>query len=134
MTTAASSDPNVASQRLDKWLWHARFFKTRTLAAKICNGGHVRSGGASISKAHHPVRVGDVLTFAQGRYIRVVKVLAIGARRGPATEARQLYEDLKPPEASQAMPADPGARRPAGSGRPTKKERRHIERLRGGDG
>lgn len=134
MTSAASSDPNGESQRLDKWLWHARFFKTRTLAAKICTGGHVRSGGNSISKAHHAVRVGDVLTFAQGRYIRVVKVLAIGERRGPATEARRLYEDLKPPEASRAMPADPGGRRPAGSGRPTKKERRHIERLRGGGG
>ena len=75
------------------------------------------------------MRVGDVLTFAQGRYIRVVKVLAIGARRGPATEARKLYEDLKPPKASQAMPASTAGRRQAGSGRPTKKQRRRLERL-----
>ena len=130
MTATASPDSN--GQRLDKWLWRARFFKTRTLAAKLCNGGHVRSGGNPITKAHHQVRTGDVLTFAQGRYIRVVKVLALGTRRGPATEARALYEDLKPPEASQAMPPSPGGRRPAGAGRPTKRERRRIDHLRSG--
>jgi ribosome-associated heat shock protein Hsp15 len=128
MTATASPDSN--GQRLDKWLWRARFFKTRTLAAKLCNGGHVRSGGNAISKAHHQVRIGDVLTFAQGRYIRVVKVLAVGARRGPASEARALYEDLNPPDASQAMPSTPGGRRPAGAGRPTKRERRLIDQLR----
>lgn len=131
MTAAASSDPDGPSQRLDKWLWHARFFKTRTLAAKVCNAGHVRSRGSAITKAHHRVRAGDVLTFAQGRYIRVVKVLALGERRGPAVEARALYQDLEPPDSSQAMPAAAG-RRPAGTGRPTKRERRLIDRLRGG--
>lgn len=128
----AMACPEQTGQRLDKWLWYARFFKTRTLAAKTCNGGHVRSGGAAVAKAHHQVRVGDVLTFAQGRYIRVVKVLALGTRRGPAIEARTLYEDLKPPEASQAMPAPPGGRRPAGAGRPTKRERRRIDHLKSG--
>jgi ribosome-associated heat shock protein Hsp15 len=133
MTTAASSGSN--GQRLDKWLWRARFFKTRSLATKLCNGGHIRSGGNAISKAHHQVRVGDVLTFAQGRYIRVVKVLALGTRRGPATEARTLYEDLKPPETSQAMPSSlssSNGRRPAGTGRPTKRERRRLDHLRSG--
>ena len=130
MTATASPDSN--GQRLDKWLWRARFFKTRTLAAKLCNGGHVRSGGNAITKAHHQVRIGDVLTFAQGRYIRVVKVQALGTRRGPATEARTLYEDLMPPETSQAMPSSYGGRRPAGAGRPTKRERRRIDQLRGG--
>ncbi len=130
MTTAASSESN--GQRVDKWLWRARFFKTRTLAAKICSGGRVRSGGATVAKAHHLVRVGDVLTFAQGRYIRVIKVLALGTRRGPATEARTLYEDLKPPETSQAMPPSPGGRRPAGAGRPTKRERRRLDHVRSG--
>ncbi len=128
MTAAASPESN--GQRLDKWLWRARFFKTRTLAAKLCNGGHVRSGGNAITKAHHQVRIGDVLTFAQGRYIRVVKVLALGTRRGPASEARTLYEDLNPPETSQAMPVTFGGRRPAGAGRPTKRERRLIDQLR----
>ena len=137
MTT--TERPEAAGQRLDKWLWRARFFKTRSLAAKVCSGGHVRSGGAAVTKAHHQVRVGDVLTFAQGRYIRVVKVLALGTRRGPASEARTLYEDLKPPEASQAMGpmaamgAPPGGRRPAGAGRPTKRERRSIDQLRSED-
>lgn len=129
MTASASPDPEGQSQRLDKWLWHARFFKTRTLAAKVCSAGHVRSGGSAITKAHHQVRVGDVLTFAQGRYIRVVRVLALSERRGPAAEARALYEDLEPRETSQAMPAIP--RRPAGAGRPTKRERRRLDRLRG---
>ena len=132
MSRAASPDPDGRSQRLDKWLWRARFFKTRTLAAKACTAGHVRSGGSAITKSHHRVRVGDVLTFAQGRYIRVVKVLALGARRGPALEARALYGDLKPPATSQAMPAAVVGRRPPGAGRPTKLERRLIDRLRGG--
>jgi ribosome-associated heat shock protein Hsp15 len=130
MTTRELLEPT--GLRLDKWLWRARFFKTRSLATKICTGGHVRTGGAAVTKAHHQVRVGDVLTFAQGRYIRVVKVLALGTRRGPAIEARTLYEDLKPPEASQAMPAPPGGRRPAGAGRPTKQERRRIDQLKSG--
>ena len=130
MNAAASPESDAESQRVDQWLWHARFFKTRTLAAKHCIAGHVRSGGSAITKAHHQVRVGDVLTFAQGRYVRVVKVLALAVRRGPAPEARSLYEDLKPPETSQALPAG-GARRPPGSGRPTKRERRRLDRLRG---
>lgn len=122
----------AASLRLDKWLWQARFFKTRSLATKVCGARQVRSAGAPITKAHHRVRVGDVLTFAQGRKIRVVKVLALGARRGPASEARTLYEDLKPPQAAPAMPLAraPAARRP-GAGRPTKQDRRRIDRLRG---
>lgn len=133
MSAAAHPDADPRSQRLDKWLWHARFFKTRTLAAKLCNAGHVRSGGSAITKAHHQVRIGDVLTFAQGRYVRVIKVLALAARRGPATEARRLYEDLKPPETSQAMPAAAGRRSP-GAGRPTKRERRRIDQLRRPEG
>jgi ribosome-associated heat shock protein Hsp15 len=147
MTADASPEPDGRSQRLDKWLWRARFFKTRTLAAKLCNAGHVRSGGNAVTKAHHQVRVGAVLTFALGRYIRVIKVLALGDRRGPAPEARTLYEDLKPPATSQAMPAaaagHPAAGHPAvghpaagqraaGAGRPTKRERRRIDQLRRG--
>jgi ribosome-associated heat shock protein Hsp15 len=122
------------SLRLDKWLWYARFFKSRSLAAKVCQASKVRSAGNPISKAHHPVRVGDVLTFPKGRYIRVIKVLALGTRRGPAAEAQTLYEDLNPPESAQAMPRLPGlARRPAGEGRPTKKDRRDLDKLQGRD-
>ncbi len=113
--------------RLDKWLWFARFFKTRSLAAKICNGGVVRCSGTVVSKAHFAVKPGDVLTFPQGRHIRVIKVLALGSRRGPAEEARALYEDLSPPAPETAMDV-PG--RPTGLGRPTKRDRRALERLK----
>jgi ribosome-associated heat shock protein Hsp15 len=114
--------------RLDKWLWYARFFKTRSLAAKLCAAGAVRIGGTPVTKAHHSVRPGDVLTFAQGRHIRVIKIVALGTRRGPAPEAQGLYEDLSPPAPETAMPR--AAERPSGSGRPTKAERRATEKLR----
>ncbi len=117
--------------RADKWLWYARFFKTRTLAARVCNGGQLRVGGSVVSKAHSKLKVGDVLTFSQGRHIRVVKVLALAARRGPAAEARELYEDLKPPEAANRLPRGPIQGREPGAGRPTKKQRRALDRLVG---
>jgi len=82
------------SMRLDKWLWHARFFRSRALAARLCAEGRVRIDGARVEKAHYSVRPGQVLTFPQARRIRVVRVLALGARRGPAAEARLLYDDL----------------------------------------
>ncbi|MFQ6016840.1 MAG: RNA-binding S4 domain-containing protein [Kiloniellaceae bacterium] len=117
------------SLRIDKWLWYARFFKTRGLAARLCNGGKLRIAGEIVSKAHHKVKPGDVLTFPQGRHIRVVKVLALGTRRGPALEARLLYEDLKPPNTQIKLPPD--GRRPRGAGRPTKRQRRQVDLLRG---
>ena len=80
--------------RMDKWLWQARFFKTRALAARLCTAGRVRVDGVKINKAHFGVRPGQVLTFPQARRIRVVRVLALGDRRGPAKEASLLYEDL----------------------------------------
>jgi ribosome-associated heat shock protein Hsp15 len=89
-------------QRLDKWLWAARFFKTRGRAAALCAEGKIRMSGRVIGKAHVTVRVGDVLTFPLGRYIRVVKVRALAQRRGPAPEARALYDDLNPMPGSVA--------------------------------
>ncbi len=117
--------------RADKWLWYARFFKTRSIATKACNAGKVRIGGNGVSKAHSKVKVGDVLTFAQGRHIRVIKVLALAGRRGPAPEARKLYEDLKPPEVANRLPRAAAPGRSEGSGRPTKRDRRAIVRLIG---
>ncbi len=114
--------------RADKWLWYARFFKTRSLAAKLCNAGKLHVSGEAVSKAHHKVKPGDVLTFPQGRHVRVVKLLELGTRRGPAPEARLLYEDLEPPSPEGRMPAL--AARPRGGGRPTKQERRALDRLR----
>lgn len=82
--------------RLDKWLWQARFFKTRGLAAEAIGAGRCRLNGNPVTKAGHALGEGDVLTFAQGGRIRVVRVLALGLRRGPATEAQALYLDLDP--------------------------------------
>jgi ribosome-associated heat shock protein Hsp15 len=109
------------SLRLDKWLWHARFCRSRTLAARLAGAGKVRIAGAPIFKAHHAVKPGDVLTFPLGPHIRTVRVLALGERRGPAPEARALYEDLAPP--AKPWPAY------AGGSRPTKACRRAIDRL-----
>ncbi len=87
---------DVATIRVDKWLWQARFFKTRRAASKLCLARKVRLGGRAITKAHYALKPGDVLTFPQARRIRVVRVLALGERRGPATEAAALFEDLAP--------------------------------------
>ncbi|MEZ5887389.1 MAG: RNA-binding S4 domain-containing protein [Paracoccaceae bacterium] len=79
--------------RLDKWLWQARFLKSRSLAAALIEAGHVRLNGAHVTKPAQTVGPGDVLTFALQREIRVVRVLACGTRRGPASEARTLYAE-----------------------------------------
>ncbi len=83
-----------AVSRLDKWLWHARFFKTRGLAQKACEAGRIRVNGRRITKAHRSIGPGDVLTFVQGRLVRIVRVSAVAERRGPAPEAQRLYEDI----------------------------------------
>lgn len=117
--------------RLDKWLWFARFLKSRTLAAELCSGGRVRVSGRVVAKPSQTIRVGDVLTFPLGPHIRVIEVKALGVRRGPAEEARTLYADLSPPlprTAGAEAPPLPAAR-DAGAGRPTKAERRAIDRL-----
>ncbi len=90
-------NPNVEPKlRLDKWLWQARFFKSRALAADLVESGHCRINGNRIQKAGHGVGPGDVLTFAQGDRIRVIRVVTLGLRRGPAAEAQALYLDLDP--------------------------------------
>jgi ribosome-associated heat shock protein Hsp15 len=89
--------PDPAAQprlRLDKWLWQARFFKGRDLAAETVLSGHLRLNGQHCRKPGHAVQPGDVLTFPQGDRIRVIRVLALGERRGPAGEAARLYDDL----------------------------------------
>ncbi len=88
-------DPNAAAcLRLDKWLWQARFFKTRAVAAALVSGGHVRVNGTPVSRPGRDVIAGDVLTFPQGDRIRVVRILALGLRRGPSPEAQDLFRDL----------------------------------------
>jgi ribosome-associated heat shock protein Hsp15 len=122
-----SGDPDSVrrTDRLDRWLFHARFFKTRSLAARIVTEGGVRVNGTKVAKAAASVGPGDVLTFAQGARIRVVRVADLGQRRGPATEAQTLFVDLDPPDAGGRSPA------PARIGpRPTKKDRRRLDDLR----
>lgn len=83
--------------RLDKWLWQARFFKSRSLASKVCASGKVRVNGDVIRKAHYIVRVGNVLTFPKAKDVRVVRIEELGTRRGPATEAQTLYSEIDEP-------------------------------------
>jgi ribosome-associated heat shock protein Hsp15 len=122
------SDP-VQSVRVDKWLWAARVFKTRSLASGACDGGKVDVNEQS-AKPAKALRPGDVVrvTLLQGRR-RILKVIALDDRRGSATVARALYDDLTPPEPPRARWAAPPARVP-GAGRPTKRERRALDRLR----
>lgn len=86
--------------RLDKWLWQARFFRSRSLAAEMVESGHVRVNGQPVAKPSREVGPGDVLTFPQGRNIRVIRIAGTGVRRGPATEAQTLFIDLDAPPAT----------------------------------
>ena len=120
--------------RLDKWLWYARFFKTRSAATKAISGGRFRLGGIVMVKPHRQALCGQILTFIQGDRVRVIKIMALGSRRGPAAEAGLLYEDLTPArDASKKMS---NVRQPEfeargkGSGRPTKRQRRATDRLK----
>jgi ribosome-associated heat shock protein Hsp15 len=113
-------------QRLDKWLWYARLAKTRTLAQKLAVSGHVRINRDRTDSASHAVKIGDVLTIALVGGVRVLKILAPGDRRGPAAEARLLYEDLSPPR----PPAEPIPI--SGGSRPTKRDRRQLDEFLGG--
>ena len=126
---------NRDTLRLDKWFWYARFIKSRSLATKLCNSGKVRVNGNLIKKAHQSVTPGDVLTFSLGPNIRVIKIIKLGNRRGPAKEAQALYEDLQPidqiAKTIDSTIAPEPAKRKRGSGRPTKVQRRAIERFMG---
>jgi ribosome-associated heat shock protein Hsp15 len=117
------SDPASSTIRVDKWLWQARFFKSRAAASRLCAEGGVRVDGRPIAKAHYAVKPGDVLTFPQGRSIRVVRIVALGTRRGPAAEAQALYDDLSP-----AAPAGhPGPSLFAAVTRPTQDARKALD-------
>jgi ribosome-associated heat shock protein Hsp15 len=118
-------------QRIDKWLWHARVVRTRSAAAALADSGLVRINGARIDSSSRPVRPGDVVTVALDRNVRLLKVIGYAERRGSADVARTLFEDLTPPP---EPPREPSAgARDDGTGRPTKRERREIDRLQGRD-
>ena len=84
----------VSGRRLDQWLWFARFAKTRSLAARLCAAGAITVNQVTIKKANHIVRIGDTIAVPQRALCRTVRVLALGARRGPASEARLMYEEI----------------------------------------
>ncbi len=96
MPRNGTEPPLVDRQRIDKWLWHARLVRTRTAAAALAASGYVRLNGARISAPGRSVRIGDVITLALDRSVRVVKVAGFAARRGSAAAARSLYADLIP--------------------------------------
>lgn len=114
--------------RADKWLWQARFFKTRSLSAKLITGSYLRVNSDKVVKASATVKVGDVLTFPQGNHIRVIRVDAIGVRRGPAPEAQALYTDLSPPQSRDI--GKPYAER---GGRPSKADRKLGAQIKRGE-
>jgi ribosome-associated heat shock protein Hsp15 len=118
-------------QRIDKWLWFARIAKSRTLAQKLVISGQVRINRERNVSASHAVKIGDTLTIALESGVRVLRIVAAGTRRGPAVEARRLFEDLSPPP----VPHDPAFEiRRDGTGRPTKRDRRAMTALKRGNG
>ncbi|MBX8826354.1 RNA-binding S4 domain-containing protein [Ochrobactrum sp. SFR4] len=123
-------------QRIDKWLFFTRVVKSRSLAAKLAAGGRVRVNRDKIDQASYGIKIGDVVTVTLDRRILIYKVRELGERRGSFPEAQLLYEDLTPPtEKTEEQMAAVGERRDAGSGRPTKRDRRATERLKqGGSG
>ena len=134
----------VSSQRLDKWLWFARIAKSRTLAAALVSSGKIRVNRTRAQKPSQLVKIGDVITAGTARDVRIVRVKAPGVRRGPPAEAQNLYEELTPPSShprssgraagtgngATAEGHEAGTRAP-GTGRPTKRDRRLIDWLKG---
>jgi ribosome-associated heat shock protein Hsp15 len=112
--------------RLDKWLWQARFFKSRSLAAGVVTAGKVSVNSQPAGKPARAVGAGDMLTFVQEKETRVVRIVACGVRRGPAPEAQALYDDLTP--APKVRPVEARGANPKyeKGGRPTKKDRRDM--------
>jgi ribosome-associated heat shock protein Hsp15 len=134
----------AAAQRLDKWLWFTRLAKSRTLAAALVASGKVRVNRSRALKPSHLVKTGDVITAGTHGKIRILRVKALGIRRGPPAEAQTLYEELTPQPTlprssggaadavivSTAETPEPAARA-RGAGRPTKRDRRLIDLLKG---
>ena len=113
--------------RIDRWLWFARFFKTRALATKLVSRGHVRVNSTKISKPAFQVGPGDTLTFPKEKQIYVVRIIGAATRRGPAPEAQALYEDLTPKKEPQAFEKKPfSSTKNDAKGRPTKRDRRKL--------
>jgi ribosome-associated heat shock protein Hsp15 len=130
--------PEHAVVRLDKWLWAARFFKTRSLAALALDGGKIRVNGERAKRARQ-VHLGDQVEIRLPPYTHVVIVRGLAERRGPASEARLLYDETLESVAARErtrlqVQAAGGLAGSPESGRPTKRDRRRLDRLRSDDG
>jgi ribosome-associated heat shock protein Hsp15 len=118
----------MSAERLDKWLWAARFFKSRTQAATACDGGKV-DVNEQAAKPARGVRPGDLLHISLRHGRRIVRIKALAERRGPGAAAALLYDDLTPPPPPREERVPAAMYRPRGAGRPTKRERRLLERI-----
>ena len=118
--------------RLDKWLWYARFMKSRSKATKFCQSSRFCVNSSIVIKAHFLVKQNDVLTFSIDNNIKIIKILNLGVRRGSASEAQALYQDISP---SISLNKEDHkfqvviGKREIGSGRPTKDQRRATDKL-----
>ena len=129
----AGPGETLHKERLDRFLFFSRAVKSRTLAQKIIEAGSIRVNSEKTDRTDHKVGAGDVLTMSLNGRVLVWRILDPGTRRGPASEAQGLYEDISPPAPPRAQrsPYDAAiAERPLGAGRPTKKERRETDALR----
>lgn len=127
-----AQEPNNQPTRLDRWLWAVRLYKTRSQAIAACNGGHVRIAGKRV-KPSRPVRLGEIIEARTGDIVRRYRVLAFLDQRVGAKRVPEFAQDLTPPEEYVRRPSpdtESILRRPKGAGRPTKRERRQIDRLR----
>lgn len=122
--------------RLDKWLWYARVFKSRSLAQSEIKSGKVRVDNVKVTSPSRTVEPGNVLTVTKARAVLIHKIVHCGVRRGPAPEAQTLYEDLTPPPPPKdsATILSRAPHREPGAGRPTKKQRREINRFKARSG
>lgn len=124
----------TAPLRIDKWLYYARFFKTRGMATRFITSGKLRLDGQIMSKPHRTVQIGHTLTFSQIDRIKVIRIERFGTRRGPASEAAELYLDLSPsedgPHRKDSNFRTKFENRHRGAGRPTKKDARRTQALK----
>ncbi|MBL94788.1 MAG: RNA-binding protein S4 [Magnetovibrio sp.] len=124
---------SLNQSRVDKWLWCARFFRTRTKATRYVNSRNLRINSKRVKKANSLIKLDDVLTFSLGSRVRIIKIVSITDRRGPVKDALALYNDMSPRSDSRDRNKErilvQGIRE-TGTGRPTKRQRRQIERLR----
>lgn len=132
-----TNSQETVSQRIDKWLWCARFYKTRSLAGKAVSGGGIRltrnEQTQRVTKASFCIQSNDTLAFTKGERLFIIRINDCATRRGPAPEARLLYEDLSPPpppKEENTQKAITGFQREKGTGRPTKKDRRELDKLK----